>query len=100
MATGHLNPGYGNIVTTLQRARAAQLSQFDTDGQNLKSLQGAPGVSNLDLIRQQAKNAWLAKDNNETSYQHHFENKFVKVQEFQQTRPSSSCRKNKPHPTM
>ena len=100
MATGHLNPGHGNIVTTLQRARAAQFSQFDVDGQNLKSLQNAPGVTDLDIIRQQARNTWLEKHNDETSYQDHFDNKFVKVQEIQSTRPSSTSRKNKPHPTM
>ena len=100
MATGHLNPGQGNIVTTLQRARCAQMNSYDAGGQNLRNLQGAPNESNLDAIRRQARDTWMKPNSNETSYQDHFKDRHVEVGEFQRTRPTSAGRKNKPHPTM
>ena len=98
MTTGHYNPGYGDSIPRFNKTQAAQMSKMSPGANNLKALRnvGADTVM-LEEIRQRAREAWLyPRRANETSYQDHYQER--DIVESTNTRPTSSSRKNKPHP--
>lgn len=87
MTTGHINSGYGDIVSknslALDNPRGFR-TPFNKNTQQLKE------------IKEKAKNVWSVKDNFQTTYgRYHGYHKYDK----QIYRPSSPSRKNNPHPT-
>ena len=87
MATGHMNPGYNNIVSRFKSALdnpSGIRSKLISNDEQLKD------------IRAKAKSAWSIPDHSETSYSNFFKepNKQSKVI----FRPSSPSRRNNPHP--
>ena len=103
MATGHLNPGYGETVSQFHRIKSLNrgCSPSLDLGQDL-SLGEMNSLDNYKLedIRRRAREVWLEKPRHETSYQDHFINKFSLVDELMPSRPTSSHRRHKPHPKM
>ncbi|CAG2205980.1 uncharacterized protein LOC143085161 [Mytilus galloprovincialis] len=97
MATGHILPGYGNPVTNLRRAKTATLP-LDKAKLREFALYNNPGPDHNELlnIRNEATRIWSAQARHPTTYNSHFEGKFL--DEATQSRPSSRCRRNKPHP--
>lgn len=102
MATGHLDPGYNDKVSKLYRARSAQYTGTARPGaQNLRDLEYIDAdPMTLDQIRQRAREVWMQKEVNETSYQDHFKERFSVLDEQTTSRPTSSHRRNKPHPPL
>lgn len=97
MATGHILPGYGNPVSCLKRAQTATLP---LDKTKLKEFalyrQPGPNPDELLQIRNEATRVWSAQPKQPTTYNTHFSGKIL--DEPTQSRPSSRCRRNKPHP--
>jgi hypothetical protein len=102
MTTGHVLPGYKDTVSRLERARNAvhMGSEGRPGAANLKELQmiRADPVT-LEEIRKRAREVWQHKDDVETSYQDHYRERFSAVDEPTHSRPTSSHRRNKPHPS-
>ena len=96
MATGHIIPGYGTPVTRLKRAQSA----FPLDRTKLKEIAernvGKLERRDLESIRENARNAWLAPNYHPTTYNafHHY----LQLDEPTEPRPSSPSRRHKPHP--
>lgn len=97
MTTGHLNPGYGNIVSNMRRYHSA----LQCDGQKFKDLQTmGEDYSLLESIKNQAKDVWMKPDYHQTTYGDHYNNKMVEIDELTRSRPSSAQRRNNPHPPL
>lgn len=96
MATGHILPGYGDPVTRLRRARSAGC--YPLDNATLLDLQNAAKLTQreFDQIRENTKNIWMRNDLRPTTYDTFFGD--GEIREITQSRPSSSYRRNKPHP--
>ncbi|XP_052792497.1 uncharacterized protein LOC128226585 [Mya arenaria] len=96
MATGHILPGYGNPVTRLKRAQTA----YPLDKTKLREIAernvGTLEKRDLESIRQNARNMWLAPNYEPTTYNsvHHH----LTLDEPTASRPSSPSRRHKPHP--
>jgi hypothetical protein len=88
MATGHINPGYTNVVTRFKSALANPSGARRRIDLNL---------SELNEIRSRAKSAWSIKDESETTYGHYFKDPVIK--DPMPVRPSSPTRLNNPHPS-
>lgn len=87
MTAGHLNPGYGKIVTRNTLA----LSNPNCDKKLLNS-----NELHLETIKSKARNVWSTKDSSETTYGFYFSDPLIKDREA--LRPSSPTRRNNPHP--
>lgn len=99
MATGHILPGYGNPVSNLRRAKTATLP---LDKAKLREFayyrNPGPNADELLRIKQEATRVWSAQSRQPTTYNAHFYEK--RLDEPTQSRPSSRCRRNKPHPPL
>ena len=101
MATGHLNPGYGNSVSQMSNAGYAIDYNVPIGTNSMREMHNVSmNRDTLDDIRRQAREAWTMKGTPQTSYQDHFSDKHSQVGEFTTTRPTCAGRKNKPHPPM
>ena len=100
MATGHLDPGYGDTVSRLRRVRSAFVS---------KSMAGARAHRNLfnvnvdevtfNQIKERAKEMWMQPENARTTYKDHYKERYLDVSDITLPRPTSANRRNKPHPS-
>jgi hypothetical protein len=89
MTTGHMNPGYRDIVA---RFRSANVNPTG------KRTRLVVDQNELDDIKNKTRSVWSAKDNSETTYGHfHCE---PKLSEKASLRPTSPSRRNNPHPHM
>ena len=79
MATGHLNPGYGDVVSRLRRAKSANPGSLH--GQRLREMENQ-SVDHLSLeeIRRRAREIWSQPDKNITTYGNHFSDKMREVE--------------------
>lgn len=89
MTTGHVNPGYRNIV-----------SRFNSAIQNPT---GHPrravfDKQELEDIKSRSKDVWSLKDNSLTTYGWYFNEPQIK--EKAELRPCSPTRRNNPHPKL
>ena len=102
MALAHKNPGYGyGIISKYRDVKSSNGCRGYAGAQGLKDMMDMPQDElDLDQIRRSAKDAWMKRDVNETSYQDHYRNRTCDVAEHSQPRPTSAHRKNKPHPPM
>lgn len=102
MALAHKNPGYGHgIIGKYRDVKSSNGCRGYAGAKGLKDMMEIPSDTlDLDDIRRSARDAWLKRDNNETSYQDHYRNRYQDMPEPTQGRPTSSHRKNKPHPPM
>jgi len=96
MATGHINPGYGNPVTRLVRAQTA----YPLDKAKLREIAeknvGTLDRRDLENIRKNAMNMWLQPNIEPTTY-NSYHNHLV-LDEPTQSRPTEPARRHKPHP--
>ncbi len=105
MATGHLDPGYGNAVSRLRRARTTLPAGWGSGARPgaQSQLEGYQDLDDLDLedIRDRAKDTWLQANafKMETSYMDHYPSKNNKLDDLKPSRPASSSRRNNPHPS-
>lgn len=97
MATGHILPGYGDPVSKLRRVRSAG---YPLDRKTLVGIQQSTKVppEELESIRNNARRLWCYPQLQETSYGQHFAER--PADEMMQLRPTSSTRRNKPHPSL
>jgi hypothetical protein len=89
MTTGHLVPGYKNIVTRFRSANAnptGNRTRLTIDNDELEH------------IKSQSRLVWSAKDTSETTYGHYHCDPAIK--ERTTLRPTSPGRRNNPHPHM
>ena len=87
MTTGHVNPGYENLVSGMTAA--------------MSNPSGSPSKpqfnsSELQEIRNRARSVWSGKDTSETTYGY-FHTDPKKISQVR-TRPTSPTRLNNPHP--
>jgi hypothetical protein len=100
MPTGHLNPGYHDIISKLNRVKSG--IQLNSDLLNNDSL---PGIDNsaLDEIRRNARDAWSKQHSFcPTTYGEHFNrNKlpYTETLNIESIRPYSFEHRNRPHPS-
>jgi hypothetical protein len=89
MATGHINPGYEDVVTRFRLAlRNPSGARCTVEPQKLEMAE----------IRARARSAWAIKDLSATTYGHFHSDPVIK--EAAQLRPTSPTRRNNPHPEM
>ena len=103
MTTGHINPGYGNMVSALQRCNRNRSNNIASlPGSNLLQTMGRSNVDDMTLyeIRRKAREAWSRPPSHHTSYSNHYGEKLTEMDTPTQLRPTSSDRRNKPHPSM
>ena len=98
MATGHVNPGYGNVVSRFHRSKSAHPS-FGAR-QLRAAMDENLDAMTLDDIRAQAREAWSKPAREQTSYGDHFRDRFVDATEPLPSRPASPTRRHKPHPSL
>ena len=99
MATGHLDPGYGDIVSRVRRARSAVPAGTRTGALSFKeAFQVDMDAATLDDIKERAKDMWLQPDKARTSYSDHYKERVLDVNDITTPRPTSAHRRNKPHP--
>ena len=99
MATGHLNPGYSDVVSRFRRAKSANPGSLHY-GQRLREMEnGNVDSMSLEEIRRQARELWSRPDNRETTYGNHFLDK-TRDTDIPQPRPASPSRRNNPHPPL
>ena len=100
MATGHLNPGYKDIVSKLKRAKSAGLP-IHSDCLDPKQTNVDSYV--LDEIRRNAREAWSKQHTPcETSYGDHYNRNKLPYAEsvnIAAIKPYSFEYRNKPHPS-
>ena len=87
MATGHINPGYNNIITKLKLFKDNQSAHLNKPKLNHDELED---------IKAKAKAAWSVKDKSETTYGYFHSDPQIK--EKTGMRPTSPTRRNNPHP--
>ena len=87
MTTGHLNPGYRALVSSLQSAK-----KNPTGARTHASI----NKNELDEIKAHAKSVWSVKDESQTTYGFYFD--APKRVEQPPVRPTSPTRLNNPHP--
>ena len=87
MTTGHVNPGYNQVVTRCKTALANPSGAYARQKFNFDE---------LEQIKAQSKAVWSVKDTSETTYGWYHGDPLIK--EKTNVRPSSPTRKNNPHP--
>ena len=98
MATGHLNPGYGDVVSRLRRAKSANPNLHH--GHRLREMENeSVDRHSLEEIRSRAREVWSQPDRNPTTYGNHFSDKTREI-EPTEARPASPSRRNNPHPPL
>ena len=98
MASGHLNPGYGNVVRNMRLYQGVKKPLTGTD---LKTMQNSgEDAMELDAIRTHAREVWGQPDCQQTTYGDHYREKISEVDAPTTSRPTSAHRKNKPHPPL
>ncbi|KAH9523339.1 hypothetical protein Btru_066431 [Bulinus truncatus] len=97
MATGHVLPGYGEPVTRLHRVLSAGVHP-SLDSSTIAGFKNATKISQteFDEIRQYAKATWTNVLPKATTYNTYFSGGEIK--EITTLRPTSSHRRNNPHP--
>ncbi|CAF0750678.1 unnamed protein product [Brachionus calyciflorus] len=89
MTTGHVNPGYNDIV-----------SRFNSAIQNPSGSPRRPFLDKQELeeIKSRSRDVWSVKDNSLTTYGWYFDD--PRIKEKAELRPSSPSRRNNPHPKL
>ena len=94
MVSGHLNPGYGRIVTRC--SLAVNNPEASPDHHQKQQLVDR---AILDDIRARAAQAWSRKDESETTYGFYFSDPALAIKNSRpNVRPTSPTRRNNPHP--
>ena len=100
MATGHLDPGYGDTVSKLRRIRSAIHSNSMAGARVYRDLFNIDvDEATLDQIKERAKELWMQPEQARTTYKDHFKERYLDVSEITLPRPTSAHRRNKPHPS-
>ena len=100
MTTGHFNPGYGDIISTLRRAKSAGPGMAVGSKSFRETVDYRSDPLLLEHIRSQARETWSKPSVFQTSYDDQFNNKIVEMGEATRARPTSTQRRNKPHPPL
>ena len=87
MTTGHLNPGYNQVVSQCKTAIS------NPSGKNVRQ---KFNLDELEQIKAHSKSVWSTKDTSETTYGWYHGDPLIKEQP--NVRPSSPTRRNNPHP--
>ena len=103
---GHILPGYCDYPADrpsisqmdFRRVKTAYAGRTLLSDEEKKKLYAPMDTETLENIREKAKNTWLLKDREPTTYGHHFNDEKYKGHPPSLIRPTSPSRRNKPHP--
>lgn len=98
MATGHILPGYGEPVTRLRRVRSAGFYPLDSTALQNRHKAFHLTPQEFEDIKENAKRLWNSRTQKPTTYETFHNGGEINELTEAKSRPSSSDRRNNPHP--
>ncbi|XP_059155866.1 uncharacterized protein LOC131940949 [Physella acuta] len=98
MATGHILPGYGEPVSRLRRVRSAGFYPLDSTALQNRHKDFHLSPQEFEEIKENAKRLWNSRAQKPTTYETFHNGGEINELTQAKSRPSSSDRRNNPHP--